>query len=84
MSFSFFLSILANTKRRGWSFAEVNAVEKTLMAFINSGKVPGKSACISCIKASPEALKGRSWTAVKFYVKNRITAIQRASARRIY
>ncbi|KAM8746580.1 uncharacterized protein AB9X84_014792 [Acanthopagrus schlegelii] len=26
-----------NTKRRSWSFAEVHTVEKTLMAFINSG-----------------------------------------------
>lgn len=54
------------------------------MAFMYSGKVPGKWECIACIKASPEALKERSWTAVKFYVKNRITAIQRESARRIY
>ncbi|XP_030299864.1 uncharacterized protein LOC115597751 isoform X1 [Sparus aurata] len=69
-----------NAKRRSWSFVEVHAVEKTLMNFINSGKVPGKSECIACIMASPEALKQRSWTAVKFYVKNRITAIQRKSA----
>lgn len=56
---------------------EVHAVEKTLMNFINSGKVPGKSECIACIMASPEALKQRSWMTVKFYVKNHITAIQR-------
>ncbi|XP_059198023.1 uncharacterized protein LOC131978403 isoform X2 [Centropristis striata] len=72
------------SKRRSWSLAEVHAVEKTLMAFIESGKVPGKTECVTCIKASPAALKKRSWTAVKFYVKNRITAIQRESARRIY
>lgn len=54
------------------------------MAFINSGKVPGKQECVACLEASPEALKNRSWKAVKFYVKNRITAIQRESAKRIY
>ncbi|XP_035862398.1 uncharacterized protein LOC116039306 isoform X3 [Sander lucioperca] len=70
------------SKKRSWSMAEVHAVEKTLMAFIESGKVPGKSECVACIKASPEALTKRTWTAVKFYVKNRITAIQCESARR--
>ena len=63
---------------------EIRAVEKTLMHFIESGKVPGKSDCVDCITASPEALENRDWKAVKFYVKNRITAIQRESARRIY
>ncbi|XP_068581294.1 uncharacterized protein [Cebidichthys violaceus] len=72
------------SKRRSWSLNEIHAVEKTLMAFIQSGKVPGKSDCVACIKASPEALKKRSWTAVKFYVKNRITAIQHESAKRVY
>ncbi|XP_039676096.1 uncharacterized protein LOC120571287 [Perca fluviatilis] len=70
------------TAKRNWLLAEVHAVEKTLMAFIECGKVPGKSDCVACIKASPEALTKRTWTAVKFYVKNRITAIQRESARR--
>lgn len=75
LSFSFFfrLSFLETSKRRRWSSSEVHAVEKTLMAFIVSGKVPRKSECLACIKASPEALKKRSWTGVKFYVKNRIT-----------
>ncbi|XP_076011575.1 uncharacterized protein LOC143004514 [Genypterus blacodes] len=72
------------SKRRSWSLAEVHAVEKTLMHLIESGKVPGKAECVACIKASPKALEKRSWTAVKFYVKNRIAAIQRKSARRIY
>ncbi|KAF3855394.1 hypothetical protein F7725_023449 [Dissostichus mawsoni] len=72
------------TKKRSWTHAEVKAVENTLMTFIKSGKVPGKFDCIACITASPEALMERSWTAVKFYVKNRITALQRESARRIY
>lgn len=83
----FFLSFLETSKRRSWSSwlsEESHAVEKTLKALIESGKVPGKSECVACIEASPEALAKRSWQAVKFYVKNRITAIQRESARRIY
>ncbi|XP_051239268.1 uncharacterized protein LOC127353763 isoform X3 [Dicentrarchus labrax] len=72
------------SKKRSWSVGEVRAVEKTLKDFIESGKVPGKSDCNACIKASAEALKNRSWTAVKFYVKNRVTAIQRESAKIIY
>jgi len=64
----FFLS-LETTKKRSWTRAEVNAVEKTLLTFINTGKVPGKLDCIACITASQDALMERSWTAVKFYVK---------------
>lgn len=44
-------------------------MDMTLMSFIESGKVPGKSECVPCIEASPKALKNKSWTAVKFYVK---------------
>ncbi|CAI5686492.1 unnamed protein product [Oreochromis niloticus] len=71
------------SKKRTWTSAEVQAVEKTLMSFIESGKVPGKSDCVACIEASPKALKNRTWTAVKFYVKNRITAMQRKAAKRV-
>ncbi|KAM9477350.1 uncharacterized protein Hap1MRO34_010195 isoform 2-T2 [Clarias gariepinus] len=72
------------SKRRGWTLGEVRAVEKTLKCFIKSGKVPGKSECVACIEASPEALKTRNWKAVKFYIKNRIAAIQRESSKRTY
>ncbi|XP_071329276.1 uncharacterized protein [Trachinotus anak] len=72
------------SKKRGWSTLEVRAVEKTLSTFIDCGKVPGKVDCDACIEASPEALKNRTWKAVKFYVKNRITAIRRESAKRTY
>ncbi|XP_042071171.1 uncharacterized protein LOC121811829 isoform X2 [Haplochromis burtoni] len=71
------------SKKRTWTSAEVHAVEKTLMSFIESGKVPGKSECVACIEASPKALKNRTWTGVKFYVKNRITAMQRKAAKRV-
>ncbi|XP_054867654.1 uncharacterized protein LOC129349183 isoform X1 [Amphiprion ocellaris] len=71
------------SKKRSWTQREVRAVEKTLKSFIDCGKVPGKSDCTACIKASPDALKDRSWTGVKFYVKNRITAVRRDSAKRV-
>ncbi|XP_042269040.1 uncharacterized protein LOC121898198 isoform X3 [Thunnus maccoyii] len=70
------------SKRRSWSPEEVQAVEKTLMAFIGAGTVPGMLDCVACITASPKALKKRSWMAVKYYVKTRITEIQRESARK--
>ncbi|KAE8277669.1 hypothetical protein D5F01_LYC24330 [Larimichthys crocea] len=40
------------SKKRSWSPGEIRAVEKTLNCFIESGKVPGKSECNACIKAS--------------------------------
>lgn len=70
----YFIQVL---HREEWSEEEVTAVEKMLNAFIRSRKVPGKDECENCIKASPQALQGRSWTAVKFYVKNRIDADKR-------
>lgn len=70
------------SKKRMWTPDEVSAVEKTLKVFIESGKVPGKADCMDCIKASLHQLKTRTWRAVKYYVKNRITAVQRESAKR--
>lgn len=64
-------------KKRKWSMEEVNAVEESLMGFIQMGKTPGKPDCESCIAASPQALAERDWRAVKFYVHNRITSDQR-------
>ncbi|XP_028328808.1 uncharacterized protein LOC114479350 isoform X2 [Gouania willdenowi] len=70
-----------SSKRRSWTPLEVRAVEKTLKLFLDSGKVPGKADCVDCIKASPQELKTRTWKAVKYYIKNRITAVQRESAK---
>ncbi|XP_028298057.1 uncharacterized protein LOC114460324 isoform X2 [Gouania willdenowi] len=75
-------SVTESSKRRSWTPLEVRAVEKTLKLFLDSGKVPGKADCVDCIKASPQELKTRTWKAVKYYIKNRITAVQRESARR--
>ncbi|XP_042256195.1 uncharacterized protein LOC121888709 [Thunnus maccoyii] len=70
------------TSMRRWSSEEVHAVEKTLMAFIEASKVPRKSDCLACITASPEALKRRSWTMVKSYVRNRFIATLYVSTRK--
>ncbi|XP_054628943.1 uncharacterized protein LOC129179570 [Dunckerocampus dactyliophorus] len=64
-----------------WSEAEVHAVERHMMAFIRGHKVPQKHDCIRCLNAEPRALGTRSWKGVKDYVRNRITALKRQSAR---
>ncbi|MEQ2160441.1 hypothetical protein GOODEAATRI_033761, partial [Goodea atripinnis] len=69
-------------KRLKWNQEEIQAVEKTLMDCIDSGKVPGKAQCMKCIEASPVALKDRAWQGVKFYVKNRIDSLKRESFKR--
>lgn len=74
---------IETSKKRKWGVHEVKAVEKTLKLFMDCGKVPGKADCVACIKASPTALKDRTWMAIKFYVKNRITAIQREASKRV-
>ncbi|KAK7892071.1 hypothetical protein WMY93_024034 [Mugilogobius chulae] len=63
--------------KRTWNPREVKAVEKHLMHFINSCRVPGKADCDKCLRLEKVALKRRDWLAVKFYVKNRITALKR-------
>ncbi|KAK7881919.1 hypothetical protein WMY93_028093 [Mugilogobius chulae] len=63
--------------KRTWNQREVKAVEKHLMHFINSCRVPGKADCDKCLRLEKVALKRRDWLAVKFYVKNRITALKR-------
>ncbi|XP_067277870.1 uncharacterized protein [Pseudorasbora parva] len=63
--------------KRKWSEEEAGAVEKHLMPFIRSRRVPGKTDCASCLMAEPQALKNRDWSAVKFYIYNRITALKR-------
>ena len=64
-----------------WSKEEVQAVEQKLMRSITTGKVPCKAQCLECIHAFPKALKGRTWDAVKYYVKNRIDTWKRQSTR---
>ncbi|KAK7907330.1 hypothetical protein WMY93_015942 [Mugilogobius chulae] len=63
--------------KRTWNQKDVNAVEKHLMHFINSCRVPGKADCDKCLRLEKVTLKQRDWLAVKYYVKNRITALKR-------
>ncbi|XP_028809080.1 uncharacterized protein LOC114763505 [Denticeps clupeoides] len=63
-------------KKRKWEEGEVSAVERHLMTFIQTFTVPGKQDCLKCVQSEP-ALKCRDWTAVKFYVKNRISAMKK-------
>ena len=55
-----------------WTNEEKRAVLDHLGRFISSGVVPGKGPCEECIKRSQGALSSRSWTAVKFFVKNEV------------
>ncbi|XP_067268768.1 uncharacterized protein [Pseudorasbora parva] len=69
-------------RKRAWSEGEVKAVENKLLDCITSGRVPGKRQCEDCIRSAPVLLQNRTWEAVKFYIKNRITALKRESEKR--
>ena len=56
--------------RTPWSTAEKDAVHTLLSAFIESKTVPGKKHCEKAIAESNGVLSRRSWTQVKFAVKN--------------
>lgn len=60
-----------------WEKEEITAVENHMMAFITSCRVPGKRDCDKCLNAEKTALKDRNWLAIKFYIKNRITALKK-------
>ncbi|XP_078141103.1 uncharacterized protein LOC144539585 [Centroberyx gerrardi] len=63
-------------KRRMWEEEEILAVEKHMISFITSCRVPGKSDCDNCLELEKVSLKNRNWLAIKFYIKNRITALK--------
>ncbi|XP_052456360.1 uncharacterized protein LOC128016052 isoform X26 [Carassius gibelio] len=63
--------------KRSWTPDECAAVDTHLRRFIVMNQVPGKEECQRCITAEPQALRNRDWKAVKYYVKNRITALRR-------
>lgn len=67
--------------KQKWDEAEVRAVERHMMCFIQGHKVPQKLDCIQCLEAEPEALRTRAWKGVKDYVRNRITALKREENR---
>lgn len=76
-AFIIFFTEPAVKRRRKWEAGEVNAVEKHLMKFITTFTVPAKHDCMVCLQSETLALKNRTWTDVKNYVRNRITALKR-------
>ncbi|XP_008334507.1 uncharacterized protein LOC103397869 isoform X2 [Cynoglossus semilaevis] len=74
-------TVVQQKGKQKWEVAEVRAVERHLMHFITTHKVPQKNDCIQCLEAEPQSLKTRSWKGVKDYVRNRITALKRESNR---
>ncbi|XP_051734581.1 uncharacterized protein LOC127504143 isoform X42 [Ctenopharyngodon idella] len=67
----------AGKVRSKWTGNEVKAVERHMIHFITSCKVPGKKDCDSCLQAEPVALKDRDWVAIKYYIHNRIISMKR-------
>ncbi|XP_028296545.1 uncharacterized protein LOC114461667 isoform X3 [Gouania willdenowi] len=65
------------TTKIKWSLDEVQAVERSLLTHIRTGRTPGKVDCERCIAAADGALSARDWRAVKFYVRNRIVSESR-------
>ncbi|TRY54288.1 hypothetical protein DNTS_021273 [Danionella cerebrum] len=63
--------------KRSWTPEESAAVNKHMRKFIVMNQVPGKEDCERCIAAEPDALRTRDWKAVKYFIKNRITAVRR-------
>ncbi|XP_070704434.1 uncharacterized protein [Pempheris klunzingeri] len=63
--------------KRSWTSEECAAVERHLRKCIVMNQVPGKKECQRCITEEPQALASRDWKAVKYFIKNRITALRR-------
>ncbi|XP_061774248.1 M-phase phosphoprotein 8 isoform X5 [Nerophis ophidion] len=69
-------------KRKKWGEVEVSAVERHMMSFITTCRVPGKTDCDNCLDLETTALRNRDWLDIKFYVKNRITALRKGGLKR--
>ncbi|XP_049332973.1 uncharacterized protein LOC111195432 isoform X3 [Astyanax mexicanus] len=67
----------ARKPKRKWQASEVCAVERHLMRYIQTGKVPQKLDCIQCLHAESHALSDRSWTDVKNFVRNRSITLKK-------
>lgn len=63
--------------KRSWTPEECAAVGRHLRNYIVKSQVPGKADCERCITAEPQALRNRDWKAVKYFIKNRISALRR-------
>lgn len=62
-----------------WTEQERMAVFRHLKSYVDTLKVPGKISCQTCKDEEPRALERRSWTDIKFFVKNQITAKKRSA-----
>lgn len=63
-------------KRKRWEKDEILAVERHMMSFITTCRLPGKRDCDKCLQQEKVALKDRNWMAIKFYIRNRIVALK--------
>lgn len=54
-----------------WTTNEINAVQRNMSEYMLLGQVPGKIACLKCIKDEP-VLQKRNWKVVKFWINNYI------------
>ncbi|ESO90443.1 hypothetical protein LOTGIDRAFT_164025 [Lottia gigantea] len=57
------------SNRKAWSEEEKKAVTQHLGKFFLQSKLPGKIDCEECIRKN-RVLSGRTWTHVKFFIKN--------------
>ncbi|KAM9560094.1 uncharacterized protein ACWYII_017030 isoform 2-T2 [Salvelinus alpinus] len=69
-----------NTVRLKGITDEVSAVEKHMMPFIKTSRVPEKRDGLKCLQSEPVALKSRNWSGIKFYV-NRVKRRQSTAGR---
>ena len=81
ISFILFPFMKAVKVRSKWTGEEVKAVERHLLNFMTSCRIPGKKDCDSCLQAEPVALKDRDWVAIRYYVHNRNVALKRKMTR---
>ncbi|XP_060522328.1 uncharacterized protein LOC132699555 [Cylas formicarius] len=70
-----------SSARRPWSSDEKQFVLKFFISSIKRGTVPGKSDCTKCIEESNGILALRSWTDVKFCVKNHLDKLKKQKSK---
>ena len=58
------------TEHHPWAEAEMAAVKTLLSKKIKSQKIPGKAECEECRRLPNGKLCKRTWTVIKFHVKN--------------
>ena len=84
-SFLILAQMIQKNKKRHvlWSSEEKGAVFQYLTDAIREKRIPGKQECENCIKKSKPALDNRTWTAVKYYVKNLLSRSERLRKKKV-